>query len=423
MLINDKTDRGGNIMKNGWMAVLLSFLLVGDVFAYKNMETFNHVTVGKSLTVTGPSTFTGATTFTGAVTPSGGFGTSWFNGIGYFKTGIVDTGYLKVMGVSQHYGIAYFNASNGLIDSGTAKIMGASQHYGIAYFNATNGLVDSGWATLKKSLTVTDSIFSNYGDIDSAVLGLARITGTFKGFGAGYFGSTVAIAGTQTDSSNLIVLDSARIGKTLQVLGNDWHKLNLYVGTSIYDSSWFYGLKSGTFTDTVFAKMGKFDSSIIGVLRTTGAFSAGTTSWFNGIGYFGDALNCSTSVAIGTTLSAQGNTWLHAQLDVQGAFVDSTTGKFMGDLTLNAFVVGSGFTRGTTTFTTGVTRKAIQVVGLTSSTYSVASWVADPDSAALSLSATAGIATKCKTDSLIILIAETDTFQARVRGLNYMIMK
>lgn len=508
----------------------------------------------------------------------------------YIHTGIVDTGYIKILGSTR--------TGNAATDS--------FFNVGKFYQSATGWFTDSSWGTFLKSITVTDSIFSNYGDIDSLVGGLARlsgslkVTGTTNHYGAVYFslanglvdsgaatigrittdyitsdtltdGTMSIIAGNLTavkritadylnvdtllapfgsgrsDGWDRLTGDTLTDG-TMSIIGgnltgvgritadyvsldtltapngatimNDYSdtlsitetnvkingKLNSsgdvvfkgggVVGDSFGDtylvSGWLdwnnwkevnpathgelvraackmiTGATGTQFQAGFFATQNKYsmpehyingglegkatasapNGKIRGLRGGTVCKDSGDVEIMIGVNGYNECLSGATAdtavklllddIAWAGTVTVDYGI-LHRTLNTidcgiyhDGTFTadfGSSDGVFncagISGTTLEAssFITGSAYSRGTTTFATGTTRKAINIVGVTASTYSVASWVADPDSAALSLSVVSGIATVCKTDSLIINIALTDTFQARVRGLNYMIMK
>lgn len=90
------------------------------------------------------------------------------------------------------------------------------------------------------------------------------------------------------------------------------------------------------------------------------------------------------------------------------------------DMDVVGFISSKG--DGTTTFATGITRKAVYVSGITKTYIPQATWVADSTVAGVSDTAWAIRAT-CKTDSLVLLISVGDTEKARIYGVHYSIKK
>ena len=216
-------------------------------------------------------------------------------------------------------------------------------------------------------------------------------------------------------------------------------------------------------------------------IQLVGNGSVTGTWWNNGIAYFGDAVTCSSNVAIlGRTTHTKAvvlNDTLLANLvftlgdggdvgsvntsdwdigttgTVTGCSIDSTNfptdgisgtnvkwmagGDVIGNVSGADTAIASGrtyllnghadtyfqtaCTKGTVKFVTGdAGRHAVGITGVTKATICLVSWVGDTTSAAIEIGSLMGT---CKAESLIILCDwDPDSVEAKANGVNYLIV-
>ncbi len=190
----------GNVNITGWLDVFQNFT-AGN--AATDTSRFN----GKVyFSANGAVVDSGPHTFLGMITPTGGFGTSWFNGIIYVKTGIVDTGYLKVHGTLNQYGAAYFSATYGIVDSALVtflhgatigqdtnnvfKITENGEDFRLAFANNRVTINTSTAAIL--DLPTVGRLTGDWATIDTLIATYGRLTGI------DYIGSDTLTDGTMS---------------------------------------------------------------------------------------------------------------------------------------------------------------------------------------------------------------------------------